>query len=114
MREPLAHADARTVHLDAADARVRAREVHVLEDAEGVPPGGNGLRGVEPFAVHRDDLARLDVTDYVRADEVERTRLGRNDPVVANPAERQRAEAEGVAERHERVVDERRHGVRAL
>ena len=74
-REPLAHTHACAVHLDSADPRVRAGEVHVLEDAQRIPPGGNGLRGVEPFVVDPDDLARLHVADRVGTDEVERTRL---------------------------------------
>ena len=48
VREPLAHADARAVHLDPAEPRVGPREVDVLEDAERVPTRGNRLRRVKP------------------------------------------------------------------
>ena len=94
--------------------RVRPREVDVLEDAERVLAGGNRLRGVQAVVVDPDDLARTHVAHDVGADEVERAGLGRDDPVVADLPERERTEAERVAERDERVVDERGHRVRAL
>ncbi len=114
VREPLAHPDARAVDLDAADPRVGAREVHVLEDAERAPSRRDALRRVQTLLVDPDDLARLHVTDRVGADEVERARLGRDHPVVADATERQRPEAERVAERDERAVDESGDRVGAL
>ena len=114
-REALAHAHARTVHLDAADPRVRTREVDVLEDAERVPARreracaacspSSSTQTTSPGRTSRTTSAPI---------EVERAGLGRDDPVVADPAERERAEAERVAERDEHVVDERGHRVRAL
>ena len=113
-RETLAHADASTVHLDAADPRVRASEVDVLEDAQRVTPSRNGLGSVYALVVDPHDLARAYVANDLGPDEVERARLGRDDPVVSDAAERERAEAERVTERDERPVHESRDRVRAL
>ena len=77
-------------------------------------PAGNGLCRVQPVLVDPHDLAGLHVTYDLGADQVECARLGRDDPVVAEQAERERPEAEGVTERDEHVVDESGHGVRAL
>ena len=114
LREALAHPHARAMHLDASDLRVGPREVHVLEDAERAPRGGDGLRGVQTLGVDPDDLARLHVADDLGADEVERARLGRDRPVVAQSTERERTESARVAKRNERVVHDRGHRVRAL
>ncbi len=114
LREPLAHAHARTVHLDAADTRVGACEVDVLEDAQSVASGRHGLGRVQPLLVDPDDLARPHVADDVGTDEIEGARLGGDDPVLADLAERQRAKPERVTERDERPVDERGDRVRAF
>ena len=113
-REPLAHADARAVHLDAGEPRVGPCEVDVLEDAERAPARRHRLGGVEPVLVDPDHLARTDVAHELGPDEVERARLRGDDPVVLDPAEREGAEAERVAKRDERALDERRDRVRAL
>ena len=89
------------MHLDPGEPRVRPREVDVLEDAERAPPSRERLHRVRTVGVHAHDLARTHVTDELGADDVERARLRRDDPVVAEPAELERAEAERVAECHE-------------
>ena len=58
LREPLPHAHAARVHLRAAEARVRAGEVDVLEDARRAAALGERLGAVQPFVVEPEDLAR--------------------------------------------------------
>src|SRR4051812_23220678 len=80
---PLPHVHARAVDLDAVQGRVRPREVEELEDA--VRAAGrlrHGLPRVDAGLVDDDELAGRDLPLERRADEVERARLGRDDPVV--------------------------------
>ena len=72
------------------------------------------LRRVAAVAVDPDELAGEHVPHHVGADEVERTRLRGDDPVVADAAERERPDAERVAERDERAVRDRDDRVGAL
>ena len=64
------------------------------------------LHDAHAVAVGEHELARLDLALERRADEVERAGLGRDDGVVAEPAEHERAEAVRVAEREQRAVGE--------
>ena len=94
--ELLAHALARAVHALAVELRVGAGDVDELEQAElrrglGEPDRAHAGR------VDRDQLARLDVADEVRADDVERGRLAREHPTAFGAAEHERAEAVRVA-----------------
>ena len=62
LREPLAHAHARAVHLDAVEPRVRPREVEELEDAERARGRRlDGLHGAHAVVVDDHDLAGLDL-----------------------------------------------------
>lgn len=96
----------RGVHVPAGDGGVRAGHVDVLEEA------ALGLRHGEPgraqaVLVDRDQLARLDLADHARADDVERRRLAGHHPAALQPAEHQRAYAVRVAGRVEgRLVHE--------
>ena len=113
--EPLAHAHARAVHLDAREPRVGPGEVEELEDAERAVLGRlDRLDRVQPVVVGDHELARPHLALEGRADEVERAGLGRDDRVVAEPAEHERAEAVRVAEREQRAVGEADDGRRAL
>ena len=85
------------MHLDPGKPRVGTRKVEELEDAE------------RPAGILRDDLPRLDalVDDHqlagtnlaleLRADEVERARLGRDDPVSVEPPETEGTHAARIA-----------------
>ena len=76
--------------------------------------GRERLAGVEAGVVDPHDLARAHVAHLLGADEVERAGLGGDDPVVADPPERERADPMRVAERNERVLCHRDHRVGAL
>src|SRR5207249_7584200 len=69
VRELLAHALAGAVHALAVELRIRARDVHELEQAQLRvrlrEPDRTNARGVD-----RDQLPGLDVTHEVRADDV--------------------------------------------
>ena len=75
---------------------------------------GQRLRRVQAVLVDDDELAGPDVALEVGADQVERAGLGGDDPVVAEPAERERPEPVRVAEGDERAVGERDDRVGAL
>ena len=77
-------------------------------------PGGKRLRRVQPSRIDPHDLAGPDVAHDLGADQVERARLGGDDPVLADLAECERAEPERIAKGEERVVDQSRDRVRAL
>ena len=111
--EALAHPHARRMDAGAVEDGVGAGEVDVLEDARGAAAPRHGLRRVAPVLVDPDHLARLDVADDLGADEVERARLGGDDPVVADPPERERPDPQGIAERDERTVCDGHDGVGA-
>ena len=89
--EPLPHADTARVDLAAAEARVGAGEVDVLEDAGRAAALGNRLGAVDALVVEPEHLAGAHVAVDGGADQVERAALGGDDPVVADPAERERA-----------------------
>ena len=87
-RELLAHADARAVHLDAGEPRVGPREVDVLEDAERARPAGSAWAACRPSSSTKTISPGRDVAHELRADEVERARLRREHPVLADAPER--------------------------
>ena len=77
-------------------------------------PSGHGLGRVHPVLVDDDELAGANVALVGRADQVERARLGGDHPVVAEPAERERADPLRVAEREQLPLRERDDRVGAL
>ena len=93
--QPRAEGLARRRDAPSEDERVGAREVDVLEDARGVLRKGEPVRR-ESFPRELDDLARLDVPLELRADQVERARLRRDDRRPLADAERERPDAVGV------------------
>ena len=111
--ELLAHAHARLVDRQVVDDRVRAREVHELEDARRVADARRRLAAVQVAAlVDEHGLARQDVALELEADGVERHALGSDhvlDAVrrLAN-AEHERPDAVRVAERDDAVADDHR------
>ena len=74
-REDLAHPPAHRLQRAAAHARVRAREVDVLEHAERLARALDDLDRLEPVLAERDDLAGAHVAHELGADDVERARL---------------------------------------
>ena len=114
LREPLAHADAHAVYLGTGERRVGPREVDVLEDAERLPPLRDRLGRVDALLVDHDELAGTDVALVDGADQVEGAGLGGDDPVVAEPAERERPDPLRVAEGEQLPLRERDDRVGAL
>src|SRR5215213_2110493 len=107
--EALAHLVARLVDRAAVDHRVGAREVDVLEDAEGARALGEREGGAKAVVVYDDHLAGLDVADVLGADEVEGARLRGDDPSAVEASERERAEAARVADGDERLGRQEEH-----
>ena len=100
--EPLAHAHPRAVQLDAAELRIGPREVDELEDAKRARTCLlHRLGGLVAVLVHDDHLTRGELPFHLGAQEVERARLGGEQPVVLQPAECERADPVWVAEAHE-------------
>ena len=95
LREPAPHLHAGLVHRAAVDGGVRAREVHVLEDA----PGGRGLRETaraQPVLVDRDELAGLDLAHQGGAHDVQRGGLGGHHPAAFETAQHERAHTQRI------------------
>ena len=81
------------MQLDPVQARVRPREVEVLEDAERpAVRRRDRLDDAQPRLVREGKLARLEVAIELGADEVERARLRRGNPVLVDAAEAERPE----------------------
>ena len=97
-REQLAHAPARGLHDAALEARVGTREVDVLEDAERLAVARDDLARLQPALGEGDHLAGQDLAQVLRADDVERARLRGDAVALPEQAERERAQAGGVAE----------------
>src|SRR6266545_7450512 len=101
------------MHLHTEEPRIRTREIEELEDAK------------RAAVVHRDGLACLDLlADHeqfagqhlaveLRADEVERARLRRDNPVSVEAAQTEWPHPAGVAERDQLPLAQRDHGERA-
>ncbi len=104
-RQGLAHADTRGMHLLRVQPRVRSGEVDELEQTKSAAGRLDDLMRLEP-AVDHDELARTHVTFELGADEVERAGLGGQHPVVAEPPDDQRSEAERVAEAEQPALGE--------
>ena len=83
---------------------------------QSAPPVGRleRLRRVEAVGVGDDELAGRDLAHELGADEVERARLGGEDPVVVDAADHERPEAVRVAEGDEPSLRQRDDRVGAL
>ena len=92
-RQDAAELRAHLVDAAAEDVAVGPREVDVLEHAVRERLRRERLDRPQPAVADDEQLARLDVADVGGANQVERAGLGTDDPGVAEPAERQRAEA---------------------
>src|SRR5439155_2145247 len=96
--QALTHAHASSVHLDPLKARVGPREIEELEDAERAT---FVLRYDLPrldSLVDNHQLARSQLSLELGADQVERARLGSDDPVVVETSEAERPHSPWVAE----------------
>ena len=112
--EDLAHLAARDLGAVALEDRVGAREVDVLEHAEGLAVRLHELARLDPALAERDHLARLDLAQELGADDVEGAALGGHAVAVAEHAERQRPQAGAVPEGHHRVLGHHDRGEGAL
>ena len=114
--EPLAHPHARAVRLDARRAASRAgrgrrtRRCRARRARRAAPPARSGT----PASSIRTSSPGRDLALEVGADEVERARLGGDDPVAVEPAEHERPEAVRVAEREQLPSASADDRVRAL
>src|SRR4029079_13724713 len=80
--EALAHPKPRAVDLDPVEPRVGARQVEELEHAERAVLGGlDGLERANAVLVDQDQLAGRELSLQLGADQVERARLGGQDPL---------------------------------
>ena len=75
---------------------------------------GTAWAACSPSPFTQIDLSGEHVAHPVGADEVERAGLGGDDPVLADTAERERADAERVAEGDQRLLRDGDDGIRAL
>ncbi len=99
-----AHVHAHRVEEFVSQNAVRAGEVDVLEDAEGIALLLDGLGGVESLTIDDDGLARLHFAHEFGAEVVERAGLGGDDPAVAVEfADAERADAVWIAHGDEGV-----------
>src|SRR5438552_1351286 len=112
-RELMAERLADAMYGPAPQDRVRAREVDVLEHALQPLRGRKRLERPEPRGGDGEDLAGRDLADRLGFQEVERARLGGDDPGVVEPAEREGPEAVRVADRVEGVGREQHERVGA-
>ena len=110
--EDLSHLATRHLCAVALEDRVGAREVDVLEHAEGLALGLDQLARLDPALAQRHHLARLHLAQQLRADDVERAALRGEAVGVAEPAEGERPQAGGIAEADHRVLrhHDRREG----
>ena len=100
IRAPAVRPKLRAHFVDALAEHVAVgpREIDVLEDAlRAAAPTRNGLIERRPLRARDHDLARLDIANIGRADEIHRAGFGADDPGVAQPAERQRPEPMRIA-----------------
>ena len=109
--EPLAHAHARAVHLDAVEPRVGPGEVEELEDAERAVLGGRRRPGssATPSSSIEQQLAGRDLALAARRRRGRARRSRRRRPgSPLDAAEHERPEAVRVAEGEQLAVGERR------
>ncbi len=89
------------MHSASSDCRVGAGQVDVLEDTPRTLLFGEPL-AAQPVLVDGDQLARFNLAHEAGTDDVERRRLGGDDPSAFEAAEYQRADALRVACRIQR------------
>ena len=112
--EAFTHPQPRLVNRYPVDHRVRPREIHELEDARIERGILRALATVE-IAVQVDEnrLARRHVAHQLEAERVERDAFRRDLVIVTaiglGPAEHQRPDTVGVAEREQSVAGNHRH-----
>ena len=86
----------------------------MLEDAERVRSHGERKRGAQALARDHNHLARLNVAYVLGVNQVERARLGGEDPRVAESAHGERSKSARVAHGDERVRRQEEHRERAF
>src|SRR3954471_21415462 len=91
-REGPARLDPWPMQYAAGARRARPGQVDVLEDA-ALGLGGGEPGAPQPVGVDGDQLARLDLADDARTDDVQRGGLARHDPAALEAAEHHRTDA---------------------
>ena len=112
-REHAAEIGAGLVDALAEDVAVGPREVHVLEDAVRQLRYGEGPVRLHAVGADHQHLAGLDVAHVVGANQIERARLGADDPRVGELAERERTEAVRIPDGNQPVLREHHERERA-
>ncbi len=93
---------------------VGAREIDVFEDAGPRRAHGEGAVALEPGLRDHHDLAVLHLAHELRADHVERARLGGEHVGGVEPADDERADADGIARADQHVVGQAHERIGAL
>ena len=96
-RQLHAHLLADVVDGAPADDAVGTREIDVLEDAGARRAHGEGAVAFDAVFGDDDDLAVFDLAQELGADHVERAGLGGEHIGGAEPANDERADADGIA-----------------
>ena len=112
-REDAAELGADLVHALAEHVAVGPREVDVLEHAVRERRRRERLQRAQAAVADDQHLARLDVADVGRADQIERAGLGADDAGVAELAERERPEAVRIARGDQPILREQHERERA-
>src|SRR6185437_3700917 len=105
---------ARLVDADPVHHAVGAREVDILEHAQPLAHCLERPAAMEAGAVDHDQLAGLDVTLEIGADNVERAGLRRHDPRIAQPPQHQWPHAKRITYRDQPGLSQCRQRVSAL
>ncbi|MNC34730.1 hypothetical protein D3C75_831820 [compost metagenome] len=113
-RQTAAHFLADVIDRTAVHHAVRAGEVDILEQAGAGGAGREGLDRGQAVLVDDDDFAVLDVADEGGADGVQGAGLGRQHPGLADLAQDQGADAQGVTGADHLVTGLGDQGVAAL
>ena len=96
-RQPATELGPNLVHALAEHVAVGARKVDVLEDALRLRRRSEWLDRLDPRRTQHNELARLDVPDVLRADQIQCAGLRAQHPRVAELAEGERPEPVRIA-----------------
>src|SRR5947208_16191189 len=113
-RELRAERFADFIYRSPADDGIRPREVDVFEDAGPRRFWRKWFMALRAALVEHDDLAGLDVTDILRADDVERAGFRGQDRAAAEFAQYQGADAEPIARPDQFLVGQRHQRIGAF
>src|SRR5262245_52154442 len=104
--ELAAELGARLVDALREHVRVWPREIHMLEHAVRVTAGRKRAHGLHTFRTNDQHLARFDIANPLRVDQVQRARLRADNVRVTKAAECERPEAVRIAYGDEPILRE--------